>query len=755
MQLSDILYVLFRHKWKITIISAVAIIAAAGIYSFFPAPMQSNAKLFIKYVMDNREPTVLGDPNGKTRMPDQRGESVVATEMEILTSYDLARDAARSLTDKQLLSLCGSTNLDRAAGAIRRGLLPQAAKGSSVVQLGFSHRDPELVMPVLRQVITNYFVRHQEVHRPQADFDEKLETEKKNMELELQKTEKLLSDAKSKANVIGLDDSKTDLAAKIARLQEQLYMAAADLQERQAKGKRLKEYLAGSSAANTNSASTNTSESLLDTPKPVPPNVLSEYKRLNSAVENLLVKDDQLALEWTTEYYLRKKLKEQLEVKEEQKKKLEATYPSLVMTPSLSERRTGSGAANPLNQSDPVSDEMAIAGLQARGQVLSLQLSNVLSEAGLLREAELKITDLQRKKDLQESAYRNIAASLEQAGVSKRLEPGRVVNITQIQEPTPPGQDREKIQKIAGMVLLGGLGLAFGLAFLLELYVDRSLKNPREVEAKTGLPVFISIPWLGANGAGRALNGNGATALLAEKNGAGANGAEGDGSNLPSVVVQSAELAPWDSRHVFRPFYESLRDRLINFFEMKNLTHKPKLVAVSSVSEGAGVSTIAAGLAAALSETGEGNVLLVDMNVQNGAAHHFYKGDLACGIDEALTADKRDDARVQENLYVVSERDSIERLPGILPKRFKNLVPKLKASDYDYIIFDMPPVTQISITPRLARFMDMVFLVAESGKSDRDAVKRAGALLAESKTNVGVVLNKRREYLPKSLQETV
>jgi Fe-S cluster assembly protein SufD len=150
------------------------------------------------------------------------------------------------------------------------------------------------------------------------------------------------------------------------------------------------------------------------------------------------------------------------------------------------------------------------------------------------------------------------------------------------------------------------------------------------------------------------------------------------------------------------------------------------------VSEGAGVSTIAAGLAASLSETGEGNVLLVDMNLQNGAAHRFHKGDLTGGIDEALTADKREDARVQENLYVVSERDSIEKMPGILPKRFKSLVPRLKASDYDYIIFDMPPVSQISITPRLARFMDMVLLVAESEKSDRDAVKRAGALLAEA-----------------------
>jgi MinD-like ATPase involved in chromosome partitioning or flagellar assembly len=142
------------------------------------------------------------------------------------------------------------------------------------------------------------------------------------------------------------------------------------------------------------------------------------------------------------------------------------------------------------------------------------------------------------------------------------------------------------------------------------------------------------------------------------------------------------------------------------------------------------------------------------MNLQQGAAHHFYKGNLECGLDDALEVGKRDSALVQENLYVVTESTTNgDQLPRVLPKRFKHLVPKLRASDYDYIIFDMPPVSQISATPRLARFMDMVFLVVESEKTDRDVVKRASALLAESKCNLGVILNKNKAYVPKLLQQ--
>jgi Mrp family chromosome partitioning ATPase len=102
---------------------------------------------------------------------------------------------------------------------------------------------------------------------------------------------------------------------------------------------------------------------------------------------------------------------------------------------------------------------------------------------------------------------------------------------------------------------------------------------------------------------------------------------------------------------------------------------------------------------------------------------------------------------------VVGQEPGGERLSRILPGRFNKLVPKLKASNFDYIIFDMPPVSQISITPRLAGFMDMVLLVLESEKTDRDLVQRATALLAESKAHVGAVLNKTKTYVPPKLHQ--
>ena len=80
-------------------------------------------------------------------------------------------------------------------------------------------------------------------------------------------------------------------------------------------------------------------------------------------------------------------------------------------------------------------------------------------------------------------------------------------------------------------------------------------------------------------------------------------------------------------------------------------------------------------------------------------------------------------------------------------------MPKLKSSQYDYIIFDMPPVTPTTSTARLSGLMDMVLVVVESEKTHQDVVTGVIKLLAESKATVNTVLNKSRGYIPAKLHQ--
>jgi Mrp family chromosome partitioning ATPase len=377
-------------------------------------------------------------------------------------------------------------------------------------------------------------------------------------------------------------------------------------------------------------------------------------------------------------------------------------------------------------------------------------MAEIHSSATAMSGQEDTISQLKGDRDLEEAEFTYYSKRLEESQADESLGDS---SISEVEMPTPAARSLNKLYKTVAGIFFAGMAFAFGLPFVIELVLDRSLKHPTQVQTALGLPFFISIPAMNGNGKAHSLKGaKKAAALLAGKTGEKSPPAAGE--PLP-VAPANGHVALWDSTHSLQPFYETLRDRLMTYFEMINLTHKPKLVAVTSCGGGAGVTSTAAGLASSLSETGDGNVLLVDMNVRDGEAHHFYKGKLACGLDEVLEKGTREGALVQGNLYVARELENDDKLPRILPKRFSHLLPKMKASDFDYIIFDMPPVSQISITPRLARFMDMVLLVVESEKTDRDVAKRVAAMLSESKTNVGVVLNKNRSYLPQRLHQEV
>jgi Mrp family chromosome partitioning ATPase len=457
-----------------------------------------------------------------------------------------------------------------------------------------------------------------------------------------------------------------------------------------------------------------------------------------------------------------KGVREQIAANEKAKKDLETAYPNLVI---LKVSQTNSVTADPTTarRVDLVAEMSSVSALQARIKKLTDQLDHLRKEAAVMGKAEGNITELNRQMQIQAAQYEHFKKNLDLARMDEKLSASKV-NISIIQAPSPPRRDNAKLHKLMVGFALGAVVLAFGLAFITELYLDQSLRRPRDVELKIGLPLFLTIPKLSLNGHAKALGGN-KQLLLARDNGTesrpaerqanplGINEQTGNASAHSAKGLPELELAPWDPKHLLRPFSEALRDRLITYFEVNHLTHKPKLVAVTSCGEGSGVSTVAAGLAASLSETGDGNVLLVDMNVGNGTTRQFYKGDLACGLEDVLAVEKRDHALVQDRLYFASESMENEQLPRALPNRFKHLVPRLKASDYDYIIFDMPPVSQISVTPRLAKFMDMVLMVAESEKTDYQVLRRANSLLTETKANVGIVLNKGRTYVPKRLQQ--
>ena len=750
----DIIYVVFRHKGKIALIFLLGVFIAVSLRFTIRPQYESEAKLLIKYVVEGRSTPQIGANQSTVQPADDSGQSVINTELEILSSSDLALQVADSVGPLRILAgFGGGSNRFEAASIIQnpKNLITESPRKSTVIRVAFRHPDPGVAQAVVSQLIDSYIKKHAEIHRG-GGFDEFLIQETDQLHSQLIETEDALRKEKSKLGILSVDQAKKFQDEQISKIREKLLDAQAQLAEKEAAFAQL--------CVLTNISGTVASDSgtMTNTVVPTaPPEKIAEYKQVCALLDTLRKQEQERLLIFKPASSVIKELRERILANQMTKKQLEAENPALLAVKLPDSKPDGTEVAVG-SQNELMIAKAEIHGLRARINSFQNEIGELQKAAEVLAASESPILDLQRRKAMEEGYYSNFSESLEQSHINERLGAGKISNISIIQSPSPPGRVASKLHKMMAMALVGGLLGGVGLAFLLEFILDRSIKRPIDVETKIGLPFFLAIPRLSMNGKSRMLGAVPNVPLLASETEAKPvseqhREEELDKGTKANGVGHELVVAPWDAANKLRPFSEALRDRLISYFEMNNLTHKPKLVAVTSCGQGAGVSTVASGLAASLSETGEGNVLLVDMNALNGSAHHFYKGDLSCSIDEALEEGKRESAMVKDNLYVVSESPNTDQMQSVLPRRFRSLVPRLKASDFDYIVFDMPSVSQISVTPRLARFMDMVLLVIESEKTDLDIVRRASSLLKSSNANVGTVLNKARNYVPRWLQQ--
>jgi len=741
MSIGDVYFILFRHKWKILLFSVAGVIGAVVLlYVIKPPQYQSEAMFSIRYVVQGKSLNVPGDEANARPLDEQRA-SIINTEIATLNSLDLARQVVQNMTAEQILpraaayKLPASYQADWAAFMVRNGLTVEPIADSSVIRITFQYPDPTLVKPILSEILGAYLMKHVQMHQGLGVPGEFLTNETVRLRAQLAQTDDELRKLKNASGVISVDETQKSYGEQISNMRQDIFKTQVELAEHQA----MLGELGGTFGTGTNATNAE--------PTPgAPLDQIDKYKDICSLLMSLEAKEQNyLTVQgFTTENVLVKQVQEQIKQNEVLKRGLEKKYPNLVTfnVPVPASTVTQQGETS----TDLRTESERVAALKVKIQTLNAQFNQVWAEATNFDKIKTSISELEQKREVEVTDLKYFMSNLEEARIDDALGADKAANISIIQYPTPPVKGWSKsVKKKVSIVAVGGFLGGLALAFFIELFWDRSVKRPSDIEGKLRFPLFISIPDISKNGHRRLTS---KIPLLLKD----ANDSERQASAGTTSPTQSG-LGSEDRRHPLRRFYEGLRDRLVVYFEVENLPHKPKLVGVTSCGKGAGVSSIATGLAACLSETGEGNVLLVDMTIEGGAAQHFHKGNPNCGLDSALKAETRENALVRENLYIATEPMRSDVLPQVLPKRFAGLISKIRSSDYDYIIFDMPPVAETTMTFRAARLMDMVLLVIESEKTNQDVVKRVMSLLGESEAKVRMVLNKTQTYVPRRLHQ--
>jgi uncharacterized protein involved in exopolysaccharide biosynthesis len=646
--LSDILFVLFRHKWKIIFCGLVGLIAASAVYFLVPPPYESEAKLLVRYVMERNAVDGL---DSQIKTPTSDNDTLLNTEIQILYSSDLLRQVVEALGTNKL-GLGPDASMEAAIEAIGRSLNVSVVKDTNVLSVAYSSGDPRVPMPIVQELVKRYFDKHLEVHRSVGAF-KIVAQETADLKNRLAETEAELKQLNESVGIISLTEAKADLAAEFGKTQEELDSAISDFAAQQARVKDLEKSLAVSGTKGA------------ETPgQPVNGDVLEQYKSLIARLTQLQKSETELLLKYTSESPLVKVKAAQIADLEKQRGALEKQYPTLV----------GTGQEG---QPNLASERAILAGVESKLAALKVRMSDLQARAKKISEVAPGIQELERNAEVEETSYKHSEASLEKARIDETLDPSRMPNISVVQTPSPATRVKRNVEKLVVGMAGGGFAVGIAIAFLIELILDRSVKRSFELETRLQIPLLLTIPYISLSRAQLRLRDAREDGELAH-----------DRNNQEiSIVDRRGES--------LQPFCEAIRDRLGVFFEVNNMTYKPKLVAVTGLAENAGASTLAAGLAKALSDASEGKVRLIDRPVST--------------------------------------------------KGFYNMLAEFKRSDLDYVVFDLPCLGDTSATLPLARFMDTVLLVVEAEKSSGNAVKRAYAQLA-AKTNVSVVFNKSRSY---------
>ncbi|MBA3883917.1 MAG: hypothetical protein H0X73_14720 [Chthoniobacterales bacterium] len=736
----NVLAALFKHKKKILLLTAIGLVAGAAYYFFSTPIYQSNAALLVRYVLDRSIVDPVDANPGKSK---NEAGAVIDAEVQILRSWDLAVQVAEALGPKRVLpDSAGEPTVNNAAGAIFSGLTVTTTKGSNIISVAYQNSHPQVTTLVLNELITRYFTKHLEVHRSAGAFDFVSE-QSDQVRARLNQTEDALKALKNKAGLVALPASVAALGLEVSHLNEESNTAESELAEQRARVNDLihasaapgaspagttpvssaqaseaGQFPAGTAQGGSSPAVEPSAGSSVEpeaSPSKAPAVETEKYQALIARLAELRKLGLELNSKYTAANPLVSANQEQIDSLERDRKSAERKYPTLAAT-AVESKKGGV---------DLPTEKARLAGLEAKAASLRTRLIQ-------LTEIAPQITDLKRNQELEEANYKYFKEALEKARVDEALDPSKMPNISAVQKPSPPARITTTRDKVALGLAVSGLALGMALALLKEMLLNHAVKRPSELEAQLRVPLMLSIPFGGANGTARLLP----------------NSPNGNGSSPPKKRRDRRNLVPWDSGHFIRPYADAIRDRLGLYFELHDLTRKPKLLGVTAFSDGAGASTLAAGLAASLSEVGDGKVLLVDVKLGSRDVHPFFRGAPVTSLPAALEPEKEKEPAA-ENLYLATVGANAGGLAQLGLKRFFDMIPNINASDYDYIVFDMPPLTQISPTRGMAGFMDKMLLVVQAEADNREVVKRGYESLLAERNNVAVVLNKACTYLPK------
>lgn len=153
---------------------------------------------------------------------------------------------------------------------------------------------------------------------------------------------------------------------------------------------------------------------------------------------------------------------------------------------------------------------------------------------------------------------------------------------------------------------------------------------------------------------------------------------------------------------------------------------KCRVIGVTSASSGEGKSTTALNLSYMLAEAGE-RVLLIEGDMRLPAISKRLGLSVTPGLSNVLAGlngvnEILQESGIHKNLQIISAGDIPPNPSELLGSKSMRILVELLSEDYDFIVFDLPPVTEVSDALVASKLTDGMIVVVRQNYANRRAL---------------------------------
>lgn len=566
----------------------------------------------------------------------------------------------------------------------KRRLNTSVIGGTDVVEVSYRSEDPQQASKIVNALMDLYIQTQIKGNQSEpAAAREFLDKELPTIEAKVRDVESQISSFRTKNNIVDIQEEKSDLVAGLGELNRQISTTGSQLQGAKAQSAALQSQL----GLNLNQA--------------VAVNQLGGSPEVQSILEQLAQTESQLAQE-------RQRFSDKhpsIASLQEKKNNLDRQLRNLISTNvgegvNISQGLLQNNNGNKENQIEKFIS-LKIEELSLQQQVASLYESQqqYLKRAKELPSLEKQEGQLLRAAESASQTYETLLNSLQEAQIAENQSSGNadIVEYAAIPEEGSSGKTA-----LLGIGLIMAIFLANISVILLEMQ-DRSLKSLADIKKKFPYQIVGIIP---------------------------------------------VESHKYRDRIITRDEPDSFSSELYRMIQanLKFLTSEkpPKVILVTSSVPEEGKSTVAANLAAAISQLGR-NVLLIDGDLRRSSQHYLWRVDNHTGLKEIIADNHSPISVIKHPMEKLSLLTSgkVESNPLALldSAEMLDLVSRSRR-EFDLILIDAPPLPITADVLTLSKLADGIIFVTRPGIVEHESAELAQEAIETTRQKVlGMVVN--------------